>query len=331
MNKPLLLKKSRRLSMKLNELLKNDIEQVKDNLFIDKCISNSFNQNATNEAFSEKWNQWNVKEEEKKLFNFNSKWFLDLYGFYDEKSIADFLKDKHVVMDAGCGIGYKTSWLARLNPNALVIGMDFSESVYRASELYKNINNLIFIRGDIANTPFKKGTIDFINCDQVIHHTEDPQKTLNHFYNILSNQGIINLYVYAKKAIPRELIDDHFRDKCKNVSKDDLWTLSEQLTDLGRTLSNLNIKFNCPDIPLLNIKGGEVDIQRFIYWNFLKIFWNEDLGYENSVMINFDWYSPAIAFRYNEIEFRQMADSANLTFDFYHEEPACYTGRLRKK
>jgi len=190
---------------------------------------------------------------------------------------------------------------------------------------------LIFIRGDIANTCFKQETIDFINCDQVIHHTEDPQKTLIHFNEILSQKGIITLYVYAKKAVPRELVDDYFRDLCKKVSKDELWDLSAQLTELGKTLSDLKITIKCPDIPLLNIKGGEIDLQRFVYWNFIKIFWNEQLGHHNSLLTNYDWYSPANAFRYNENEFRKMVDSADLTYDFYHEEPACYTGRLRKK
>ena len=77
-----------------------------------------------------------------------------------------------------------------------------------------------------------------------------------------------------------------------------MWEMSEQLTLLGRRLSDLNIEIEVPDIPLLEIKGGKIDLQRFIYWNFLKCFWNEDLGLNTSISTNYDWYAPANAERY---------------------------------
>lgn len=317
--------------MKIDTILSRELFKIKDNLYIDKSISGFENQDATTEAFSDKWKQLKEDEDLNKVNIFQKDWFLKLYGFDNELVLKEFLSDKQVVLDAGCGIGYKAAWFAELNPKALVIGMDFSESVYQASELYKDIPNLIFIRGDIAHTCFKKASLDFINCDQVIHHTEDPQKTLNHFDTLLSLDGVINVYVYAKKAVPREMLDDYFRTLCKEVSKEDLWQLSEQLTELGKRLSELNVKFDCPDIPLLNIKGGEIDIQRFIYWNFMKIFWNEELGYHNSVLTNYDWYSPANAYRYSQTEFEEMIQKAQLKSEFFRSEAACYTARLRKQ
>jgi len=317
--------------MYLDVLLCRKIDKIKDNLFIDKSISGFQNQDATTDAFSDKWKQLKEDEDLKKVNIFQKDWFLKLYGLESEDILKKFLSDKKVILDAGCGVGYKAAWFAELNPNSLVIGMDFSESVYQAAELYKEIPNLIFIRGDIAHTCFKENSLDFINCDQVIHHTEDPQKTLNHFQSLIVSNGVINVYVYAKKAVPREMLDDHFRNLCKEVSKDDLWKLSEQLTELGKRLSELNLKFECPEIPLLNIKGGEIDIQRFIYWNFMKIFWNKELGYHNSVLTNYDWYSPANAYRYSQTEFEEMIKIAQLKSEFFRTEAACYTARLRKQ
>lgn len=37
---------------------------------------------------------------------------------------------------------------------------------------------------------------------------------------------------------------------------------------IRKKMQNLNIEFEAPDIPLLGIKGGKYDLQRFIYWNF---------------------------------------------------------------
>ncbi len=82
--------------------------------------------------------------------------------------------------------------------------------------------------------------------------------------------------------------------------------MSEQLTELGRRLSALKVDIDVPEIPELGIKGGRYDIQRFIYWNFLKCFWNADLGTETSVLTNFDWYSPSNARRFSESEIRAI-------------------------
>ena len=68
------------------------------------------------------------------------------------KNLAEFLRDKSIIFDAGCGLGYKAAWLAALAPHALVIAMDFSEAVVEAAALHKGTKNLYLIQGDIADT-----------------------------------------------------------------------------------------------------------------------------------------------------------------------------------
>ncbi len=77
-------------------------------------------------------------------------------------------------------------------------------------------------------------------------------------------------------------------------------------------------------------KTGKMNIQRFIYWNFLKCYWNEELGEQTSLSINYDWYSPSNAFRYNKDEFEKLLISANFKISKYHSEEACYAGRFLK-
>ncbi|MBT7852676.1 MAG: class I SAM-dependent methyltransferase [Opitutae bacterium] len=233
-------------------------------------------------------------------------------------------------MDAGCGLGYKAAWFARLAPESLVVAMDFSDAIYSASERYQDHANIIFVKGDIANTGLRDGVIDMVNCDQVLHHTESPPRTLHEFYRITKSDGLLNTYVYAKKALPRELLDEHFREKSKKMSHDEIWALSKQLTELGKRLTDLDLKVDVPEIPALGIKAGEQEIQRFIYWNFLKCFWNEELGRETSVSTNFDWYSPSNAFRYDREEFIGMCENAGWANDFLHSEEACWSGRFVK-
>jgi hypothetical protein len=109
-----------------------------------------------------------------------------------------------------------------------------------------------------------------------------------------------------------------------------MWEFSTQLTELGRSLSALNVSFESPDIPLLGIKGGMYDIQRFIYWNFLKCFWKEDWGYELSKSTNYDWYAPSNAKRFSKEEFIQLIQNNYLNVVTFHEEEACYSGRFVK-
>ena len=119
--------------------------------------------------------------------------------------------------------------------------------------------------------------------------------------------------------------------KTHEIDRNDLLDLSKQLTELGKTLTDLNIKINFPEIPLLGIKGGKQDLQRFFYWNFLKCYWNEELGQDISTSTNFDWYSPSNATRYSEDEFKDLIKNNNLEIEHFHSEEACYSGRFIKK
>lgn len=295
----------------VNSIFKEPI-QIDKNLIYLHHSSEHANQQHTNEAFSEKWTEYEKTTEKEKLYDFQKEWYLQLYGFQDENELAQFLRTKQYIFDAGCGLGYKAKWFADLAPESIVIGMDFSDACLIAAKNYQDTKNLFFIKGDIADTPFKDKSIDYVSCDQVIMHTEVPEDTFAELTRITKSGGEFACYVYAKKALPRELIDDYFRMETKNLSNEELWQMSRQLTELGKTLSNLKIEIDIPDIPLLGIKGGKQDLQRFFYWNFLKCFWNESLGYDTSVATNFDWYSPSNAKRYSEEMYKSMIHANHL-------------------
>ena len=161
-------------------------------------------------------------------------------------------------------------------------------------------------------------------------HTEEPEKTFTHLSNITSKGGEFACYVYRKKALPRELLDDHFRKATFSISNKELWEMSAQLTELGKRLSELNVTIDSPDIPLLGIKSGKYDIQRFIYWNFIKCFWREDWGKEMCDATNFDWYAPSNAKRYSKKEFTDLINKNDLNILHFYEEEACYSSRMVK-
>tara|TARA_B100000925_G_C22008640_1_gene474962 strand:- start:2675 stop:3655 length:981 start_codon:yes stop_codon:yes gene_type:complete len=326
------MQSSKEILKKISSFFEKDIIQIQDNMIVLEDQSNYKNQQQTNTSFSEKWDFIDSRNNHNEYVfeSFQKEWFLKLYGFSNEKELAKFLSGK-LILDAGCGLGYKSKWFASIAKNSFVIGMDYSDSVLKAAENYSEINNLFFVQGDISNTKIIKSKLDIIICDQVIMHTEFPNKTFKHLSSRIKKSGSFLCYVYAKKALPRELIDDFFRLSTHQYSSKQIWELSEQLTELGKRLSDLKVTVNSPHIPLLGIKGGDYDLQRFIYWNFLKCFFNEKLGVQTSIATNFDWYSPSNAKRYNKEEFEKLIYNNQLTIDFFHSEEACYSGRFIKK
>jgi SAM-dependent methyltransferase len=301
---------------------------VHGNFAVRSDSSNHVRQQHTNEAFSDKWGKYEASPDKERLYEYQREWYLKLYGFGTEESLATFLKDKQVIMDAGSGLGFKAAWLARLAPHALVVGMDFSDAAAQAARTYAEVSNLFFIQGDIADTGLPDGCVDYTSCDQVIQHTENPERTFAELARVTSSCGEFACYFYAKKALPRELLDEHFRTESMRLSRHDLWVMSSQLTELGKRLSELQATIDAPDIPALGIKGGRYDIQRFIYWNFLKCFWNPHLGVETSTLTNFDWYSPSNARRFSEQEVQAIVNANAMDVTFFHAEDACYSGRF---
>jgi SAM-dependent methyltransferase len=301
-------------------------------VYLSGAQEESENERHTNEAFSEKWTSLDQQapDEDEGWKQFQFRWYLSCYGYESEAAFARFLSTRRLILDAGCGPGYKAAWFARLNPEATVVAMDLSDAIHVAAERYGRLPNMVFVKGDIADTPFCDASFDFVSCDQVLHHTDDPPATVREFARVLGEGGALNTYVYARKSLPRELLDEHLREYCKKLSRDQIWEMSDQLTQLGKKLSELNLIVDFPDVPALGIRGGPQDLQRFIYWNFVKCFWNPEHGYEASKLINFDWYAPSNAYRYTIEEFEKMVTDAGFKTEFLHSEEACHTGRFRK-
>ena len=306
---------------------------VGERIFVCKGQPQTLDDEVTAEAFSEKWTDYSKNDdiEQNKLFDFQKSWFLELYGLKSEHELKEIIRNSDLIIDAGAGLGYKSAWFASLSPKTTIIAMDYSASIFVAHQKYSAQHpNIIFVRGDIASTGIRDSVIDLCVCDQVIMHTSDPRATLKEFSRVIKNSGKIFCYWYKKKALPRELIDEYFREETKRLTSQELWDLSREVLQLGKMLNGLKVTADFPDLPSLGIKGGRMDLQRFIYWNFIKCFWNEELGYNNSLSTNFDWYSPAKAKRFSKTEVFEDLATAHLSKVFFHEEEACFSGVFEK-
>lgn len=123
------------MEINIENLFINNLSKV-GNVYIASKESLIKNQAQTNEVFSEKWGKYDKEKIaiQEKSFNFQKKWYLDLYGFENENDLKKYLKDKDVILDAGCGLGYKAKWFAELSPTTLVLAMDYSDAIFHAEK-----------------------------------------------------------------------------------------------------------------------------------------------------------------------------------------------------
>ncbi len=268
-------------------------------------------QGGTFESFSAKWKQVTPEELEQR-FAQQYEWYVERYGFGDEDGLAKFLEGREAVLEAGTGLGGDAARFARRS-EADVVGLDLSEGILEAQRHFGGPANLSYVQGDIMQLPFRPESFDFISSDQVIHHTPDAKAAFANLAGLLRPGGHIAVYVYVEKALMRELADTHVRELTTKMSVEECMEFSQQVTELGRELSKLDAKIELDKgVPLLGIEPGEHDVQRLIYWTFLKCFWNDDFSEQLNMLVNFDWYHPPYASRHTEEEVRGWSADAGL-------------------
>ncbi|MEG4816034.1 methyltransferase domain-containing protein [Microcoleus sp. K5-D4] len=110
-----------------------------------------------------------------------------------------------VILDAGCGSGYKSLILAEANPGAKIVGIDLSEeSVKLARERlqYHGFDNIEFHALSIEELPSLNQQFDYINNDEVLYLLPDPVVGLQAMKSVLKPDGIIrtNLHSYLQRS-----------------------------------------------------------------------------------------------------------------------------------
>lgn len=287
-------------------------------------------QKKTQEAFSEKWRRSEGFGYEEKSRDFYVNWYLERYKFGTLEALGKFLSKKQRVLDAGTGLGRDSLLYSRLCKGK-VFGVDISQSIDSTYQRLKDHSNLHLLQADLTHLPFPPAFFDFIACDQVLHHTRDTEESFHRLVNHLVPGGDISIYVYRKKAPLREFSDDYLRALVCNMTENEVWRLSEQLTQLGKALSELKATVAVPEIPELGVKAGNYDLQRFVYWHMLKCYWNTSLRYKDSVMTNFDWYRPRYAHRHTAEEVKKWFSDAGIKIVTFVENESGISVRGQKE
>ena len=138
----------------------------------------------TAESFGFEWNTFDdVRTEDEQ---FAQTYFRDV----DLGSLAE-----RVVLDAGCGKGRYTRFLAG-HAGALV-ALDGSDAVVAAARNLASYPNVLVLKADLRHAPLRPASVDFVSCLGVLHHLEDPEEGFRRLRRLLAPGGTMLIYVYS--------------------------------------------------------------------------------------------------------------------------------------
>ena len=270
-------------------------------------------QDQTRRSFGDKWNNnpGLLFTMEEMTSSGSLGWIIERNGFSGVEEFGEWVAGNQRVLDAGCGNGRVTSVLAHLAGfGTEIVGVDINPDIARTN--LQGESHVTIHQGDLTSDLSFLGEFDLIYCQEVLHHTSDPQRAFNSLATRLRPGGELAVYVYKIKAPVREFVDDHIRNQISDLSYEDSLDEMRAVTELGRELSNLQSEIDVPAIGSLGIEQGRYDVQRLFYHFFMKCFWNSAMSFDDNVSINYDWYHPALATRHTLDEVLGWFDQASL-------------------
>ncbi|MCS6980529.1 MAG: class I SAM-dependent methyltransferase [Flavobacteriales bacterium] len=291
-------------------------------------------QSQTRDAFSFKWGLRNTFDSEASLHRMRT-WLFERYG---HPSQYPWLSDsaggeKPLILDAGCGAGMSGfEYFTPVWPHIRYVGVDISTAVDVAFQraLERGLEGL-FIQADLQSVPLPQGSVDVIFSEGVLHHTDSTRQAFLALLPLLKKGGYFMFYVYKKKGPIREFTDDYIRGQLQGKTPDEAWKALEPLTRLGIELGKLQVALSVPEpVEILEIPSGTFDLQRFIYWPVAKMFYREDLSFDEMNHINFDWYFPKNAHRHTPEEVRQWCVDSGLVIEHENIQDSGITIVARK-
>ena len=273
-------------------------------------------QEQTSESFGFKWNKqpdWGFKPGHNEVV-----WSIwkDFFGWDGPAQLEQLMRGK-LVLDAGCGSGAALRQFVDY-PEA-VAAVDISAAIHACHARFGTRRHVQFARADLTQLPFRERAFDVIWSSGVLHHTPDTFQSLTALRRHLKPGGRIIFYVYVKKAPLREYADDYVREQIAHLPPDEAWRHMEALTSFSRSLAAITQELIIDeDVPDLGFRKGTYNVQRFIYYNLFKCFWNDALSFEDNVHVNFDWYHPRYSHRHTPDEVRGWLSTLDLNAEHFH-------------
>ncbi|MEO7725952.1 MAG: class I SAM-dependent methyltransferase [Burkholderiales bacterium] len=279
-------------------------------------------QALTNKTFSDKWSRFKHYGLEPGHEKFLFEWYCKKLNVSDIDALKQFYRQRHNVLEVGSGSGFNTQFIAQ-NTSGDVIALDISDAAFTTFQNTRHLPNCHVVQADLMDAPLRDQSFDLIVADGVLHHTPDTKKAVFALFEKVRPGGQFFFYVYKQMGAAKRFCDEFIRSEFTKLSPEACYAACEGFTELGRELSNLNARITLEKgVPILGIPPGEHNVQRLLYYNFVKCFWNDAFDFETNNMVNFDWYHPHNAWQHTEEEIEGwMAELAVRDFRFNASNP----------
>lgn len=276
-------------------------------------------QAITNQTFSDKWTRLTQYGLDRSSAQFLQEWYCKKLGVGSVERLKAFYRDKSMILEVGPGSGFNTRFIAEQCPGK-VYALDISEAAFTTHNNTFHLDNCTTVQADLMEAPFPDETFDFIIADGVLHHTPNTREAVAALYRKVRPGGQFFFYVYRRMGAARYFCDSYLREQLTKLPVEECYEACEGLTELGRELSRLQAKVTLVrGVPELGIPPGVHDVQRLIYYNFVKCFWNEAFDHETNNIVNFDWYHPHNAWQHSNEEVAGWLEALGVRQFAFHD------------
>lgn len=93
------------------------------------------------------------------------------------------------VLDAGCGVGYGSAYLA--DAARRVVGVDLSEDAIAYARRRYARRGVEFLVADLLELPFESGSFDVVCAFEVIEHLREPERFVAEARRVLRSDGVL--------------------------------------------------------------------------------------------------------------------------------------------
>ena len=143
------------------------------------------------------------------------------FGYYDEKAtnhhrsviranevLAEWgdIQQGSTIIDAGCGLGHSTLWLAE-HYNANVTGITIVPKQVETMQKFiekKGIKNVSFLEASYFNMPFEDNSVDIVWAIEAVCHAKDKSQFYKEAYRVLKPGGKLLIGENLRTARPME-------------------------------------------------------------------------------------------------------------------------------
>ena len=120
------------------------------------------------------------------------------------------LKPHDSVLDLCCGTGDLARIVKKIQPEAHVTGIDFSEKMLEIA-VSKNPNiparQVKYIQGDVTDLPYDNNSFDFVTMGFGLRNISNAEKAVEEAYRVLRPQGCFLHLDFGKKNIVSKIYD----------------------------------------------------------------------------------------------------------------------------